>query len=322
MATMTEITESAVLVGRTLDGRPGRWEVKGDQLIELPGSALITQRVRTTDNTTLVCRSLSTEHDDAKRRLLDNEIRALARLTKAFPASHSFPALVGYDMDSRDPWVLVAEYRGRPASEVVSGLLRDDLEQLAVNLFRAVAHLGLVEVAHNWLSTGSVYLARASLQIVSFEHAAFFGEPKDGGSGTALPCGDILAAGKILYEAFTGARPLTDRPDLSDVSWLSSRLADVFAEPRGRPSAIDVMRRLGIADVPKVEVQDEMSAGRTAFDEARNRKLPPQPETIRIKPVAPPRTTLKSSAGKNVLLIAGLLLVVAAVILFIVVRPS
>ncbi|SMD27610.1 hypothetical protein [Kibdelosporangium aridum] len=311
---MTEITESVVLVGRTLNGRPTRWEVKGDQLFTVPGSELVTQRVRTVDGTTLVRRSLPDEPDETKRLLLDNEIRALARLTHAFSATGPFPALVGYDMDSPDPWALTADWRGVPASEVVGGLLRAGLEQFAGSLFQAVAYLGMVEVAHNSLRMDTVYLDGTSPQIVTFEHAAFFGEPRDDGRGAARPDDDVLAAGKVVHEAFTGVPVVGDHVDLAEVAWLGSQLPDVFGEPGARPSAIDVVRRLAPVSVPVLDVPDELRAGRAEFDEARKRKMPPQPDTVRISPVRPPQPAPGFPACNRVLLIAGALVVIALLV--------
>ncbi|RSM69641.1 hypothetical protein DMH04_45810 [Kibdelosporangium aridum] len=315
---MTEISESVVLVGRTLTGRTNSWEIKGDQLIAMPGSELVSQRVRTVDGTTLVRRSLPDELDDAKRLLLDNEIRALARLTHAFPATGPFPALVGYDMDSPDPWALTADWRGVPASDVVGGLLRAGLEQFAGSLFQAVAYLGTVEVVHTALRLDSLYLDGTSPQIVTFEHAAFFGEPRDDGRGPALAQHDVLAAGKVLYEAFTGVAAPPGRVDLADVAWLGARLPDVFGELNARPSAIDVVQRLGTGAVPVPAVHDELRAGRAEFDEARQRKMPPQPETVRTFPVRPPQQKVKLPAHNRVLLIAGALVVIALLVFVIV----
>jgi hypothetical protein len=314
MATVTEIDDSAELVGRTLTGEPGRWDVKSVQTLNLPASALIAQRVRDADGTILVYRSLPAANDVAARVLLDNEIRALARLSHAFPHAQPqpFPILVGYNMDTRDPWALVTDYQGNPAAEVVTNLMRPELGQFAGNVFRAVAHAGLVEVVHGSLSMNSLYMTSTSVQIVTFERAAFAGEPRPGRHGAAGREDDVLAAGKILYEAFTGFPPSDDQPDLTGVGWLRSRVADVFAPPRERPSANAVLERFGVRKVP--EIDDDLASGRAAFDETRQREHPPESRTVRLPPVPDPRGR-KRWSPRTMWLVVGLLLVVAALVL-------
>ncbi|MFL6118862.1 hypothetical protein, partial [Actinophytocola sp.] len=243
---MTEIADAATLVGCDLAGRPSSWAVKADQLVDLPSSALVTQRVRLADGTTLVRRSLRDGASDPAFWSLDNEIRALARLTRAFPDEERspFPVLVGYDVDGLDPWALVSDYRGRPAREAVSGLLSSGQLDVVTGLFDALARMALVEVAHHALGLGSIYLAGTTLSIVSFEHAAFFGEPPTGRSGAAAgPADDLPDAGRLLYEVFTGEPARVERPDLSAVPLINARVADLFAEPHERPSAAEVLRR-------------------------------------------------------------------------------
>jgi hypothetical protein len=278
---VTEIAETAKLVGRDLAGQPATWEVKADQLMALPDSALVTQRVRAADGAMLVRRSLRAGSDDLALPLLDNEIRALARLSRAFPDGESrpFPALIGYDMDSRDPWALVSDYRGQPAGVAVSGLLSSGQLALVTGLFDALTRMALVEIAHNHLDLTSMYLAGTALSIVNFEHATLFGEPRPGRSGAATrPQDDMADAGRLLYEVFTGEPAHNEWPDLSMVPLLNSRLPDLFAEPRQRPVAADVLRRfVAPANVPVLAIHDPLAAGHTAFDEARRKKHATEP---------------------------------------------
>jgi hypothetical protein len=295
---VTEIVDTAELVGRDVAGRAASWTVKADQLVDLPGSALLTQRVRTADGTTLVRRSLREGSDDPAFSLLDNEIRALARLARAFGDAEErpFPLLLGYDVDGRDPWALVTDYRGRPAREAVSGLLTSGQLELVTGLFGALARMALVEVAHNRLDLSGMYLAGTALSIVNFEHAAFFGEPRPGRSGVASrPQEDMVDAGRLLYEVFTGEPAYTDRPDLSEVPLLRTRLSDLFGEPRERPSAADVLKRfVAPASVPVLAAPDPLAAGWAAFDEARAKK---QPERPAPPDSAPPRRSRRWGLG-------------------------
>lgn len=295
---MTEIANSAELVGRDLDGRTTRITVTGGELVRLPGSALLTQRVRCADGTVLLRRSLRDGSEDPALPLLDNEIRALARLNRAFRSSRGrpFPALVLYDMDSRDPWALVTEHRGRPARDAVGDLLGSGLIEFTADLFHAVAHLPLVELVHNRLDLDCLRLSGTAVQIVTFEHATLVGEPRHG-LPPADPADDVLAAGRAAFEAFTGHPLAGDPPGLAEVSLLAERLPAVFdPTPAKRPSAAAVLRRLGRTDLPEPSTSDNLRAGRAAFDRARRAKLPPEPSTAST---AAPETPNQPGPGRR-----------------------
>jgi hypothetical protein len=319
---VAEIAESAELVGRGLDGRTTRTTVTGVELVRLPGSALLTQRVRCADGTVLLRRSLRDGSDDPALPLLDNEIRALARLNRAFRASRGrpFPALVAYDMDSRDPWALVTDHRGRPARDAVGDLLGSGLVEFTADLFHAVAHLPLVELVHHRLDLDCLRLSGTAVQIVTFEHATLVGEPRPGlpaadPADPAHPADDVLAAGRLAFEAFTGHPLAGDPPDLSEVSLLAARLPDVFDPiPARRPTAADVVRRLGRTDLPTPSTSDDLGAGRAAFDRARRAKLPPEPATPRpaatvsTKPTRRPGPAVLALSAVAVLAVLALVL--------------
>lgn len=303
---MTEITDSATLAGRDIDGRPSRFEVKGDQMVAIPGSALDTQRVRTADGTVLLRRSLRA---GTARTALDNEICALARLNRAFrDEGRPFPRLLAYDVDSTDPWALVTEYRGTPARTAVDSLLRPGLLDFTIGVFDALAHLAAVELTHNALDLGVVHLSGSSVQITTFEHAALVGERT--ARGVAGPQDDLPDAGRLVYEAYTGER--SARPDLREVAGLRDHLAGVFDEPRRRPPAAEVLRRFGRADVPRDPTRAELERGRAAFDAARKRKLPPEQPTVRTQPAQQPE---KATGKRGWLIIAlGLALLISVIV--------
>ncbi|MFF1609734.1 hypothetical protein ACFVYA_18315 [Amycolatopsis sp. NPDC058278] len=306
---MSGTTEADSLSGCDLDGRPSRWKLINREEIHLPGSRLRTCRVQTTDGATLVLRSPYAAGDENSRMLLDNEIRALARLTRAFPdrRPRPFPALAGYAMDTLEPWALFHDYLGVPAREVTDRLLGADQRDFMVNVFDALAHLSLVEVVHGQLSLDSIRLDGDRIQLVLFEDAALVGEPDRRRGGRVTPETDARAAGCLLYEAFTGTRP-AGRPDLAEIPLLASRLGDLFTASGPVPEATEVLRRLGREDFPRIEGVDELEAGRAAFDVARERKRPkPQPVPA---PPAPPR---RSSRVVVTLLSTAALLLVAVV---------
>ncbi|MGX7825419.1 hypothetical protein ACTG9Q_10025 [Actinokineospora sp. 24-640] len=304
---MTEITDSATLAGRDIDGRPSRFEVKGDQMVAVPGSALDTQRVRTADGTVLIRRSLRA---GTARTALDNEICALARLNRAFrDEGRPFPQLLAYDVDSTDPWALVTEYRGAPARTAVDSLLRPGLLDLTIGVFDALAHLASVELTHNGLDLGVVHLSGSSVQITTFEHAALVGERTARG-GVAGPQDDLPDAGRLVYEAYTGVR--SEQPDLQDVAGLQGYLAGIFDEPRRRPPAAEVLRRFGRAAAPRDPTRAELERGRAAFDAARKRKLPPEPPTLRTQPAQQNKKTTRKPGW--LLLAVGLALLISVIV--------
>ncbi|GLZ39072.1 hypothetical protein [Actinokineospora sp. NBRC 105648] len=294
---MTETTDLLALTGRDLDGRTTTWELKRDGAVNLPGSALFTQRVLDTDGTGLLLRRPRRGGDAAAHRGLDNEIRALARLSRAYPGGRRpFPRLVGYDMDGAAPWALLEEPRGKPGRSATNGLFPSAHVDFAVSVLDAVAHAALVEVSINGLALDTLYVEGKSVQVVSFEHALLFGEPRphqpdQTAPGPASDQHDLLAAGKVLYEVFAGVPAQSDRPDLSELAMLASRLPDLFAPDGSRPSAVALLVQLGRVEVPAPVRGDHLDAGRAAFQAARGRKLPPTPAPPRRagQPVPPAR---------------------------------
>ncbi|MEU0534993.1 hypothetical protein [Amycolatopsis tolypomycina] len=329
---MTETTDPRTLDGHDIDGRVSQWKITGAEPLPAAGRLAAT-RVHLADGATYVLRSPRGRADEQARRALDNEIRVLARLTLAFGTwrPRPFPALIGYDMDSSEPWALVGDYRGIPAREATAALLGTGLMEFTGGLFEALAHLPLAEVVHGGIGLDTVYVSDGRIQLVSFDDAGLIGEPGPRRSGPMAPDQDMLASGLLLYEVFTGTPASSTRPDLSDVPLLASQLPDLFAERRARPSAVAVMERLGRRDFPSVDGPDELDAGRAAFEEARRRKLPPEPPTVRTRSVPPPARPVRAvavppsasppkssptSRSTVVLLTIGVLLVLAAVAYF------
>ncbi|WP_018682954.1 hypothetical protein [Actinokineospora enzanensis] len=282
---MTGMSGLIKLVGRAPTGHTLTWEVKVDTALEHPGSGLRSHRVRTADGLVYVQRTPRGATTDRARALLDNEIRALARLTHAFPDDPvPFPRLVGYDMDSADPWALVAEYRGKPARAVVGGLL--DRTAFTAGLFDAVAHATAVGVSLERLDLDALYVEGTAVQVVVFEHSALFDEPRPDRRGFVSGQQDVLDAGKVLYEVYTGTRAQSDRPDLAGLSALRP-LADVFHREGERPDPRDVVERLG-QSARRPAVPQSILDGRAAFDLAHARKQPVEQPPPPPEPPAPP----------------------------------
>ncbi|WP_033263064.1 hypothetical protein [Amycolatopsis vancoresmycina] len=309
---MTGTTEADALSGCDLDGRFARWKLIDREDLALPGSRLRTCRVQTTDGATLILRTTHADGDEGTRLLLDNEIRALARLTRAFPdwRPRPFPALVGYAMDVPRPWALFGDYAGVPVRTAADRLLGAQLRDFMVNLFDALAHLSLVEVVHGRLGPDSVRVDGDRVQLVLFEDAAFTGERGRLGAAPAASRTDLVAAGHLLYEAFTGHPVRGGRPDLAEVPLLAARLGDLFTGTGPGPDAAEVLRRLGREDVPRLEGRDELDAGRAAFDLARRRKSPPKPPA----PLPPPPSSRRRSSRTVALVAAAAALLVVAVL--------
>jgi len=280
--------------------------------------------------------------------LLDSEIRAGTRLAQVFAGTHypvELPRLIGYDVDAREPFVLLDEYRGQPATQHASRLTQHQRHRFQVSLLRALLHTGAAGVVHGAVSLVTLRWDGDNLQLVDFEQAARVGQPQLGQSqrrhstasspspeptgraGAADPGDDIWAAGVVIHELTTGRHTNGGRYNLSqDPEALRYLLHDVLTEqPAARPDAAALLGRLradaSVEITPGVDAV--LSAGRQAFDEASARKRGWQPEAPSV-PLAEPAQVVKSEETLKMFLRVGLgvvlVLVVGAAIILGVVR--
>ncbi|MBB5959581.1 hypothetical protein FHS29_006202 [Saccharothrix tamanrassetensis] len=268
------------LRGRDPQGRRQEWHL----CVEAPvgaGSDLATAPAVRADGGEVVVRSLPpTVPAEEAQAWLDNEIRVATRIRTAHSAeAHpaELPRIVGYEFDTAEPFALFAPYRAAARPGLAARLLDSERLVLAASLFRALAHLAALDIVHGGVALPAVRLSGANVVLVNFEHAVLTGEHSPAHGRTAHPGDDVLAAGLLLHEVYTGARlPAGHTPDDSAAPALRALLAGVFAEaPVDRPSALDLLRRLDAGDIARASDHDAaLAAGRTRFDAARRAKLP------------------------------------------------
>ena len=323
-------TNYDTLAGRDPAGRETSWLIRALDPVPDQDSVLAAERVKTHDGSTLVRKSLPATANPVDlalaEMLLDNEIRALTRLhsryAKALP---ELPRIVGYDFDSADPFVLLEPPTGKCVDGGLRTLLIDERRRFMIGLFRALAQLDAVDLVHGSVGLASLCWDGGTTQLVNLEHAVSTGEvPRSGLSrngSVAHPGHDVRAAGRVVYELFTGKRvELGDPPDLtSQPQVLASLLSGVFdRDPRHRPTALEMLERLNDRDpLPKpLNVTAAMKPGYDRFDELRPPKIV---EHAVLQPTVsrPPRGTPKPKQLPLVPLAIVVFLVVAAIVILV-----
>ncbi|MGW6445238.1 hypothetical protein [Lentzea sp. NPDC055074] len=294
-------TNYDTLTGRGPDGKPMTWQVRVVDSSSVPDSALATDKVKTHEGEVLLCRYLP-ETDDVLglqrvETLLDNEIRALTRLrTRYGTPVPELPALVGYDFDSAEPFLLLELYRGRRLDNGLSDLMSTERDQFTVGLFRALAQLAAVGLVHGSVGPASLYWDRDTTQLTHLEHSVAHGEAyrssPPGSESTAHPGDDVQAAGRVVFELYTSRRlGPGEVPDLASQSeYLARLLSGVFApQPADRPTAEEMLNRLGDrAPLPRpVNVLSLMRTGYERFDLLRPPKTTAPPRAMAAPAPAP-----------------------------------
>jgi hypothetical protein len=225
--------------------------------------------------------------------LLDNEIRAVAQLTRVLGGRFGeVPTLVGYNVDVDEPFVLLRPYVGRPAPDTVHGLDQDHKRQFQIGVLRALHLTGEAGVVHGALSLDVLRWNGTIAQLVDFEWAQRSGDrrrPGSGprqsperlsGSGTADPRDDVWSAGVLVRELVMGRQALAAPADQNaDPIRLRERLQGVFQPVAERPPAAELLRRMH-APAPAVarpDVTASLDDGHRMFDEVCRRKGGPAP---------------------------------------------
>ncbi|MDT7786170.1 MAG: hypothetical protein QOF58_4589 [Pseudonocardiales bacterium] len=281
------------LAGRDPSGREASWLIQ----------PLDADRVKTADGTTLVLKSLPAEANPVElataEMLLDNEIRALTRLhTRYLRPLPELPTIVGYDFDSAEPFLLLEPPVGKCVDGGLRTLLIDERRRFMIGLFRALAQLDAVDLVHGSVGLSSLCWDGATTQLTNLEHAVGTGEASrlSRNGSVAHPGHDVRAAGRVVYELFTGKSvAVGDTPDLaSQPEVLASLLRGVFdPDPLSRPTAVQMLERLNDRDpLPRpVDVTSAMKPGYDRFDELRPPKAVEkpvlQPTVSRPAPVSP-----------------------------------
>ena len=285
-------TDFRYLRGQDAQGKRRTWRVRVGAEVEA-GSVLGTAEATPPDGSgPYVLRTLppvEVVRPDVSQTWLDNEIRAVRRLSTRYRADRApaeLPRVVGFEFDSGEPFALLASYPAANTGNGVSRLLDAQRTTFTTSLLRALAHLAAVDLVHGGVRLSSVRLTGATVRLVNFEHAVLTGEESPSGAGPAHPGDDVAAAGRLLHEVYTGTPVADDElPDHAEVPWLRTLLAGVFTEePRDRPTALDLLRRLNsAAPAPFDDPDAALRRGRSRFDAVRAAKH----QVLRPPPVPP-----------------------------------
>lgn len=250
--------------------------------------------------------------------LLDAEVRALSRLVQTFPGRYpdELPQMVGYNVDLREPFVLMREYRGRPVRESLGRPGPDEQLAFQRSLLWALRMTAQAGVVHNAVGFSTLRWDGSTVQLVGFERATVV--PHSSLGVASSPSGfdvDIIAAGSVIRRVVLG--PLSNGEVTRDPESLRELLGDVF-DPQQvkRPSAAVLLSRLHAPDrpVPAVDPYAVYGPGRDEFDRVTARKreklAPPDPAQPEPEPyvrsATPPRP-------RTVMIIAVIVLLAAVI---------
>lgn len=247
------------------------------------------------DGSRVVCKRVANVHrPDAETwfQALEDEVWACTRFRRRYGGQcpPELPQVVGYSVDSADPFSLFLPQRGRTLAAGNRGLLvGDQLRTFHNSLFRAVRLVEGAEVVHRNLSPATIRWDGRCVQFEDFTHACLIGERTRWTlhapwaapearlpGGAADPAEDVWSAAMVAY-LVARRRDLTPetRPTASDVTDAGlARIADAFVPgPDQRLARAEVLARLGVPDpVPPVMRDPLIEEGIQAFSARRDGK--------------------------------------------------
>ncbi|MEU4245881.1 hypothetical protein AB0F15_00550 [Amycolatopsis sp. NPDC026612] len=326
---MTERTD--VVLCRDVHGRLREIHLADRGAFVTPGSAL-QQRLVVANDQRLI-RKFVSRADGARNphlyELLDNEVRAGTRLGQVYAGLYpaDLSRLVAYNLDAEEPFVLLRDYTGLPAADLIKQFDDAERRQFQVGLLRALQLTAVAGVVHGAVSPTTVRWADGRLQLVDFEFAERVGEPRRTGGGLrfrspeqAAGLGevdvrdDLWAASLLIRTLYTGAEANGSPPDRRrDPERLRSLLDGIFDNPlEQRPTPADLLVRLhaGQELPPSVDPEVGLAAGRRLFEEINRDKR----GTVSAGTVADGGTT-PGSGSKRVLALMAMVAVLAAVLI-------
>lgn len=277
---------------RSVFGKLGEKELAIRGEFVSPGSAL-DQRLVVAEHQVFLCKYVSRtsgERDPRLYDLLDNEIRAGARLGQVFGGHHppELSSVVAYNLDDEEPFVLLRAYIGDPAAGLAQQLDDATRRQFQIGLLRAVQLTAAAGVVHGAVSLNTVRWDGRQLQLVDFESAERVGDRRRGGSSPACAPeqvagsgevdgrDDLWAAGLLIRSLYLGGFTNGSRPDRTrDPELLRTLLDPVFDNPiEHRPHPADLLRLLRVDSPlpPLADPETGLRAGRAMFDQISARK--------------------------------------------------
>jgi hypothetical protein len=232
---------------------------------------------------------------------LDREILATHRFAQLFPSDtypRELPRLRYYDVDSEDPFILLAAYRGVPATEVLPHMTAQDRHRLQISLLRALHFVGAAGMAHGRVDHDVLRWdsETRSVQLINFEYAT----PADIRE-------DMWDAGLAVWRTTHLEHTGSEAPHLdADSGALRALLADVFVDPADRPSPADLLTRLREpTQIRVIDLDAQLQPGMRAFDSAMQRKRDHHTENrvapwrSRFRHAPNPRHRQRSSAARS-----------------------
>jgi hypothetical protein len=225
----------------------------------------------------------------AARALLDTEAGTAVQLNQVLGDTEYaalFPRLIGYDLDTAEPFLLYAPPRGTAVSRIhVMGAA--DQEVFTRDLMLALCLLEGQGLVPRGISPATVLWDGARVQLWGLESVTRIGRPRRpwgrspfcppeqrAGEGLADPRDAVWSAAQVLYRLATGRPGPADRPpaDLGEHRKLDQTLRDAFAaRAADRPAPAQVLdlvapgaaRRVRLAVPP-----DETRPHHEAFEDA------------------------------------------------------
>ncbi|MGC9535360.1 hypothetical protein [Streptomyces sp. UG1] len=225
----------------------------------------------------------------AARALLDTEAGTAVQLGQVLGDTEYaalFPRLIGYELDTAEPFLLYDPPRGTAVSRIhVMGAA--DQEIFTRDLMLALCLLQGQGLVPRGVSPATVLWDGARVQLWGLESVTRIGRPRRpwgrspfcppeqrGGEGAADPRDAVWSAAQVLYRLATGRPGPADRPpaDLGEHRKLDRTLRDAFA-PRAadRPTPAQVLDLVAPGAARRVRAAvppDETRPHHEAFEEA------------------------------------------------------
>lgn len=240
-----------------------------------------------------VCLRAADAADPAARALLDTEAGTALHLHRVLGDTEYaalFPRIIGYELDTAQPYLLYAAPRGIPVARTQL-MAASDQQRFTRDLFLALCLLDGQGLVPRGLSPATVLWDGARVQLWGLEAVARVGRPRSPwgrqpycspeqrlGVGDTDPRDAVWSAAQVLYRLVTGRPGPADRApaDLGDHRVLDQTLRRAFA-PRaaGRPTPAELLELVapGAARQTRLTLPaDETGPYRAAFDDALRAK--------------------------------------------------